>query len=62
MPSLSLPWSGASPSLAADIEAAGIDQATRTAIKRRMHRLFYGCSYVFHLSGNNRRNSHFMGS
>ena len=25
-------------------------------------RLFYGCSYMFHLSGNNRRNSHFMGS
>jgi len=25
-------------------------------------RLFYGCSYMYHLSGNNRRNSHFMGS
>ena len=25
-------------------------------------RLFYGCSYMFHLSGNNRRDSHFMGS
>ena len=24
--------------------------------------LFYGCSYMFHLSGNNRRDSHFMGS
>ena len=25
-------------------------------------RLFYGCSSMFHLSGNNRRDSHFMGS
>ena len=25
-------------------------------------RLFYGCSHMHHLSGNNRRNSHFMGS
>ena len=25
-------------------------------------RLFYGCSYMHHLSGNNRRDSHFMGS
>ena len=25
-------------------------------------RLFYGCSYMYHLSGNNRRDSHFMGS
>ena len=23
--------------------------------------LFYGCSYMFHLSGNNRRDSHFTG-
>ena len=25
-------------------------------------RLFYGCSYVHHLSGNDRRDSHFVGS
>ena len=25
-------------------------------------RLFYGCSYMHHLSGNDRRDSHFMGS
>ena len=24
-----------------------------------MGRLFYGCSYMFHLSGNHRRDSHF---
>jgi len=30
--------------------------------EKERKRLFYGCSYMFHLSGNNRRDSHFMGS
>jgi hypothetical protein len=35
--------------------------ATRSFSRRGRYK-FYGCSYMFHLSGNNRRNSHFMGS
>ena len=33
-------------------------KTSRSPISNR----FYGCSYMFHLSGNNRRDSHFMGS
>ena len=38
------------------------EKAKEAVEGRRVTRLFYGCSYMFHLSGNNRRNSHFMGS
>ena len=33
----------------------------RGAARLKKQRLFYGCSYMYHLSGNNRRDSHYNG-